>query len=161
MNKTLQKINLSSFPTIIVAVSAMYVIFNLNKLFGSKDERKSDDFIPLDFDPSGLTIEPAHARNYADDLHEAFNYQWVNLAPYDPGTDADKVIEIFSQLRNIDDYGAVFNEFGLRTYSREFGESTIEAFGDRINLKSWLDRECSDATKEIINGLHEWTIDFL
>jgi hypothetical protein len=65
-------------------------------------------FNTQDVDENKTTISDSTAKNYAENLFEAFNFFW--------GTDKTTIDTIFSKI-NSEDFKKVYNAFGKRSYS--------------------------------------------
>jgi hypothetical protein len=93
-------------------------------------------FIEQDIDETKTTITDAQAKNYAENLLQAFNYTF--------GTDKGVIDGVFSKL-NPEDFKKVYNAFGKRSYSALTGgtPSPLTFFWnmENIDLISWLNYE--------------------
>ena len=87
-----------------------------------------------DVDETKTTISDSTAKNYAENLFEAFNFFW--------GTDKTTIDTIFSKI-NSEDFKKVYNAFGKRSYSimgSPVGLSTLGAYTD-YDLITWINNE--------------------
>lgn len=97
-------------------------------------------FIEQDIDLTKTTISQQTAKNYAENLFEAFNYTF--------GTDKGVIDSTFSKI-NSEDFKLIYNAFGKRDYSTVNGGSPSEKWwlpdtwigSQRIDLISWLNNE--------------------
>jgi hypothetical protein len=93
-------------------------------------------FIEQDVDETKTTITDAQAKNYAENLFQAFNYTF--------GTDKGVIENVFSKL-NPEDFKKVYNAYGKRSYSALTGgtPSPLTFFWnmENIDLISWLNYE--------------------
>jgi hypothetical protein len=93
-------------------------------------------FIEQDVDETKTTISNAQAKNYAENLFQAFNYTF--------GTDKGVIDGVFSKL-NPEDFKKVYNAYGKRSYSALTGgtPSPLTFFWnmENIDLISWLNYE--------------------
>ena len=74
-------------------------------------------FVEQDIDTEKTTISNQTAKNYAENLFEAFNYTW--------GTDKGIISTVFSKIKP-EDFKMVYNAFGKRSYSAVNGGSPSE-----------------------------------
>lgn len=94
-------------------------------------------FINQDVDFTKTTISPQTAKNYAEILFEAFNYDW--------GTDKSQVDNVFSKIRP-EDFKLIYNAYGKRDYgtftglSPTWGERAIGAYRS-LDLIQWINEE--------------------
>ena len=97
---------------------------------------KGGKFIIQDIDESQTTITDAQAKNYAENLFQAFNYTF--------GTDKGVIDGVFTQL-NPEDFNKVYNAYGRRSYSSVTGgtPSPLTYLWNRedLDLISWLNYE--------------------
>jgi hypothetical protein len=93
-------------------------------------------FIEQNVDETKTTISDAQAKNYAENLFQAFNYTF--------GTDKGVIESVFSKL-NPEDFKKVYNAYGKRSYSALTGgtPSPLTFFWNMENLDliSWLNYE--------------------
>jgi hypothetical protein len=93
-------------------------------------------FIEQNVDETKTTISDAQAKNYAENLFQAFNYTF--------GTDKGVIESVFSKL-NPEDFKKVYNAYGKRSYSALTGgtPSPLTFFWnmENIDLISWLNYE--------------------
>lgn len=91
-------------------------------------------------DVTKTKISQATAKNYAENLFEAFNFYW--------GTDLATIKKIFSKI-NSEDFKMIYNAFGKRSYSglnggtpsgKIYGLDTYIGFTD-LDLVGWLNAE--------------------
>jgi hypothetical protein len=97
---------------------------------------KGGKFVEQDIDETKTTITDAQAKNYAENLFQAFNYTF--------GTDKSVIDGVFSKL-NPEDFKKVYNAYGKRSYSALTGgtPSPLTFFWnmENIDLISWLNYE--------------------
>ncbi len=93
-------------------------------------------FIEQDVDETKTTITDAQAKNYAENLLQAFNYTF--------GTDKGVIESVFSKLHP-EDFKKVYNAFGKRSYSALTGGTpsplTYLWNSENLDLISWLNYE--------------------
>jgi hypothetical protein len=93
-------------------------------------------FIEQDIDETKTRITDAQAKNYAENLFDAFNYTF--------GTDKGVIDGVFSKL-NSEDFKKVYNAYGKRTYSSLTGGTpsvlTYWFNSGDLDLVSWLNNE--------------------
>lgn len=97
-------------------------------------------FVEQEIDETKTTITPQTARNYAENLFEAFNYSF--------GTDKGVIDSVFSKIKP-EDFKMVYNAFGKRSYSQLNGGSPSEAWyapdtwigSTKLDLIAWLNTE--------------------
>jgi hypothetical protein len=83
----------------------------------------------------GKTFPVQKAKGLASSLYSAMNVA--------TGTDEDAIYAILKPLSRAD-FGAVYNAFGKRNYSRFFGEGGIVGISDKLDLIQWLREELTD-----------------
>ena len=99
---------------------------------------KGGKFNIQDIDEAKSTISNATAKNYAELLYEASNYQF--------GTDKSIIESVFSKI-NSEDFKKVYNAFGKRSYSNGISggkPSQLQIWlGDYedLDLIGWLNNE--------------------
>jgi hypothetical protein len=97
-------------------------------------------FVEQDIDTEKTTISNQTAKNYAENLFEAFNYTW--------GTDKGTISTVFSKIKP-EDFKMVYNAFGKRSYSAVNGGSPSEKWylldswigSTNVDLITWLNNE--------------------
>lgn len=120
-----------------IAVVVLGVAF-VKKLKGSfsGEGLQGGKFIEQDVDETKTTISDAQAKNYAENLFQAFNYTF--------GTDKGVIENVFSKL-NPEDFKKVYNAYGKRSYSALTGGTpsplTYWFNMENIDLISWLNYE--------------------
>lgn len=102
----------------------------------SGESIKGAKFIEQDIDESKTTISDAQAKNYAENLFQAFNYNF--------GTDKGVIDAVFTRL-NPEDFKKVYNSYGRRSYSPITGGTpsplTYLWNSEDLDLISWLNYE--------------------
>jgi hypothetical protein len=97
---------------------------------------KGGKFIEQEVDETKTTISDAQAKNYAENLFQAFNYTY--------GTDKGIIDSVFSRI-NPEDFKKVYNAYGKRSYSAITGgtPSPLTFFWNMENLDliAWLNAE--------------------
>ena len=91
-------------------------------------------------DQTRTTISDQTAKNYAENMYQAFNYDW--------GTDNTILNAIFSKI-NSEDFKQIYNAFGTRTYNQLAGGTpngdwwNLTTYGiyDDLDLVAWLNTE--------------------
>ena len=97
-------------------------------------------FIIQDIDETKTTISKNTAKNYSENLFDAFNYTW--------GTDKSIIDSVFNKIQS-EDFKLIYNEFGKRSYSGLNGGSPsgqwyapdTYAGSEELDLISWLNNE--------------------
>jgi hypothetical protein len=94
-------------------------------------------FNTQDIDENKTTISDSTAKNYAEILFEAFNYDW--------GTDKSQVDSVFSKIKP-EDFKLVYNAYGKRDYGTLTGLSPTwaERVGGlyrSLDLIQWINEE--------------------
>jgi hypothetical protein len=97
---------------------------------------KGGKFIVQDIDETKTTISDTQAKNYAENLFQAFNYTF--------GTDKGIIDNVFSRL-NPEDFKKVYNAYGKRSYSGLTGGTpsplTYLWNTENLDLIAWLNAE--------------------
>jgi hypothetical protein len=97
---------------------------------------KGGKFVEQDIDETKTTISDTQAKNYAENLFQAFNYTY--------GTDKGVIDGVFSKL-NPEDFKKVYNAYGRRSYSGITGGTpsvlTYWFNSENLDLISWLNNE--------------------
>lgn len=97
---------------------------------------KGGKFIIQDIDETKTTISDTQAKNYAENLLQAFNYTF--------GTDKGIIDNVFSRL-NPEDFKKVYNAYGKRSYSGLTGGTpsplTYLWNTENLDLIAWLNAE--------------------
>lgn len=97
---------------------------------------KGGKFIVQEIDDTKTTITDAQAKNYAENLFQAFNYTY--------GTDKGIIDNVFSKL-NPEDFKKVYNAYGKRSYSGFTGGTpsvlTYLWNTENLDLIAWLNAE--------------------
>lgn len=99
---------------------------------------KGGKFNVQDIDETKTTISSQSAKNYAELLYEASNYDF--------GTDKGIMDSVFSKI-NSEDFKKIYNAFGKRSYSEGISGGTPsplqEWLGDfeNLDLIGWLNNE--------------------
>jgi hypothetical protein len=97
-------------------------------------------FISQDIDETKTTISKNTAKNYAENLFDAFNYSF--------GTDKSIIDGVFSKIKS-EDFKLIYNEFGKRSYSGLNGGSPSGQWyapdtylgSEELDLIGWLNNE--------------------
>lgn len=124
----------------IAIVVIGYAIVKRLKKGISGDSLSGGKFIEQDIDKSKTTISEQTAKNYAENLFEAFNYTW--------GTDKSVISSIFSKIQP-EDFKMLYNYFGKRSYSDLNGGSPSENVfapdtwigSSKLDLIQWINKE--------------------
>lgn len=95
---------------------------------------KGGKFTEQDIDETKTTISNQTAKNYAENLFEAFNYFW--------GTDKSTIDSVFSKI-NSEDFKKVYNAFGKRSYATMGSPVGLEKLGayTDYDLITWINNE--------------------
>jgi len=80
----------------------------ISNFFNPGSKTVGGKFIEQQIDETKLKISKEVAKNYAEQLFEAFNYRY--------GTDKKIIDSIFSKI-NSEDFKLIYNNFGKRSYS--------------------------------------------
>jgi hypothetical protein len=97
-------------------------------------------FVDQEVDLNKTSINLTTAKNYAENLFEAFNYTW--------GTDKSTINSIFSKI-NSEDFKMIYNAFGKRSYSSLNGGSPSGKWWSpdtlvgsvKLDLIQWINNE--------------------
>ena len=129
----------------IIVVSIAYTLVkNVNKgvsnFFNPGANTIKGKFIPQEIDLTKTTITETQAKNFAENLFEAFNYFY--------GTNKSTINAIFDKIKP-EDFKMIYNEFGKRTYSSLNGGSPTDKvyaldtyLGNRdLDLVEWFNKE--------------------
>jgi hypothetical protein len=121
---------------IAVTILAVAVVRRLKGKIEGKDISKGK-FVEQDIDLTKTTISVQTAKNYAEILFEAFNYDW--------GTDKSQVESVFSKIKP-EDFKLVYNAYGKRDYGTLTGLSPTwaERAGGlyrSLDLVQWINEE--------------------
>lgn len=121
---------------IAVTILAVTVVRRLKGKIEGKDISKGK-FVEQDIDFTKTTISLQTAKNYAEILFEAFNYDW--------GTDKSQVEAVFSKIKP-EDFKLVYNAYGKRDYGTLTGLSPTwaERAGGlyrSLDLVQWINEE--------------------
>jgi hypothetical protein len=111
-------------------------------------------FVEQNIDLTKTTISVQTAKNYAEILFEAFNYDW--------GTDKSQVESVFSKIKS-EDFKLIYNAYGKRDYGTLTGLSPTwaERVGGlyrSLDLVQWINEELGfgdGALKEKIRKIVE------
>jgi hypothetical protein len=111
-------------------------------------------FVEQNIDLTKTTISVQTAKNYAEILFEAFNYDW--------GTDKSQVESVFSKIKS-EDFKLIYNAYGKRDYGTLTGLSPTwaERVGGlyrSLDLIQWINEELEfgdGALKEKIRKIVE------
>lgn len=101
------------------------------------DNISKGKFNQQDVDLTKITITPKTAKNYAEILFEAFNYDW--------GTDKGQIENVFNKIKS-EDFKLIYNSFGKRDYgvvsglSPTWGERLVGAYRS-LDLIQWINEE--------------------
>ena len=115
-----------------VSLVALLSLGNWIKGVFSFTDRSQVDH-PMDDKGKGLTVQQAYAL--ANSLYSAMN----NIG----GTDEDAIYGVLKPLTPAS-FGAVYNAFGKRNYSRVFGEGGMPGLSDKLDLIQWLREEMTE-----------------
>jgi hypothetical protein len=121
---------------IAVTILAVTVVRRLKGKIEGKDISKGK-FVEQDIDLTKTTISVQTAKNYAEILFEAFNYDW--------GTDKSQVESVFSRIKP-EDFKLIYNAYGKRDYGTLTGLSPTwaERAGGlyrSLDLVQWINEE--------------------
>ena len=121
---------------IAVTILAVSIVRRLKGKIEGKDISKGK-FVEQDIDLTKTTISVQTAKNYAEILFEAFNYDW--------GTDKSQVDSVFSKIKP-EDFKLVYNAYGKRDYGTLTGLSPTwaERAGGlyrSLDLVQWINEE--------------------
>lgn len=121
---------------IAVTILAVAVVRRLKGKIEGRDISKGK-FVEQDIDLTKTTISVQTAKNYAEILFEAFNYDW--------GTDKSQVESVFSRIKP-EDFKLVYNAYGKRDYGTLTGLSPTwaERAGGlyrSLDLVQWINEE--------------------
>lgn len=121
---------------IAVTILAVTIVRRLKGKIEGKDISKGK-FVEQDIDLTKTTISVQTAKNYAEILFEAFNYDW--------GTDKSQVESVFSRIKP-EDFKLVYNAYGKRDYGTLTGLSPTwaERAGGlyrSLDLVQWINEE--------------------
>lgn len=121
---------------IAVTILAVAVVRRLKGKIEGRDISKGK-FVEQDIDLTKTTISVQTAKNYAEILFEAFNYDW--------GTDKSQVESVFSRIKP-EDFKLVYNAYGKRDYGTLTGLSPTwaERAGGlyrSLDLIQWINEE--------------------
>lgn len=121
---------------IAVTILAVSIVRRLKGKIEGKDISKGK-FVEQDIDLTKTTISVQTAKNYAEILFEAFNYDW--------GTDKSQVESVFSRIKP-EDFKLVYNAYGKRDYGTLTGLSPTwaERAGGlyrSLDLVQWINEE--------------------
>jgi hypothetical protein len=121
---------------IAVTILAVSIVRRLKGKIEGKDISKGK-FVEQDIDLTKTTISVQTAKNYAEILFEAFNYDW--------GTDKSQVESVFSKIKP-EDFKLIYNAYGKRDYGTLTGLSPTwaERAGGlyrSLDLVQWINEE--------------------
>jgi hypothetical protein len=121
---------------IAVTILAVAVVRRLKGKIEGRDISKGK-FVEQDIDLTKTTISVQTAKNYAEILFEAFNYDW--------GTDKSQISNVFSKIKP-EDFKLIYNAYGKRDYGTLTGLSPT--WGERVaglyrslDLIQWINEE--------------------
>lgn len=137
-------------PSVLVVggAAAVALIFGAYKIFGSKDKEKESADNILDkttdeINTKAKTITETQAHEIANRLYNAMK---------DVGTDEDEIEKlIIGKKLTSEDLKMVVKAFGTRKYGT-YGSPMFDFMGGTsLNLREWLDKECSSSLMKLIN----------
>ncbi|WP_299116870.1 hypothetical protein [uncultured Winogradskyella sp.] len=136
---TLQK----NFTPILIIVGLVIFSSNLKSLFqtfNSDDEELDNDDL---FPQSSATITDVEAKTIAETLYTA-------LVTYLGGTNEDLVYAQLAKLNNQDDFNKVYNKFGLRQYSKFWGNEGDPLTSSKHDLIKIMSNEFNQEEQDYI-----------
>ena len=121
---------------IAVVVIGFAIVRRIKGKIEGRDISKGK-FVEQDIDLTKTTISVQTAKNYAEILFEAFNYDW--------GTDKSQVESVFSRIKP-EDFKLIYNAYGKRDYGTLTGLSPTwaERAGGlyrSLDLVQWINEE--------------------
>jgi hypothetical protein len=124
----------------LIAVVAIIAVAKKIKSKINGEEIKGGSWNEQEIDETKTSINDSTAKNYTENLFEAFNYTW--------GTDKGTIEVVFSKI-NSEDFKKIYNFFGKRSYSSlNGGTPSGKVYGidtwigsQNLDLVQWLNKE--------------------